>query len=65
MKLTHYWEVKVFLINQEIPRTLWNLDINYCLHKNLSCLYPNPDEYDPHHAVTFNFFKIHFNIILS
>jgi len=65
MKRAHYWEVKVFLINQETLRTLWNPDINYCLHKSLPCLYPNPDVYDPHHAVTFSFFKIHLNIILS
>ena len=57
------WEANRFLSSQEILRFLWNPKVHYRTHK---C--PSPalilSHFDPVHALTSHFLKIHFNIIL-
>jgi len=58
------WEVDSCLASQEIPHILWNLNVQYHVHKNPS-LIPLLSHINPLHILTPYFSKIHFNIILS
>jgi len=49
------WEANRFSASQDIPRILWNPKFRYRIHK---C------QLDPIHTPTYNFLKIHLNIIL-
>jgi hypothetical protein len=63
MKQSPSWEANSFSATQEILRILWNLSVNYRIHK---CPTPVPvlNQLDPVHTSTFHFLKINFNIIL-
>ena len=58
-----FWEANRFSASQEIPRTLGNPKVHYCIHK-----WPPPDpnlsQLDPAHTPKVYFLKIHLNIIL-
>jgi hypothetical protein len=52
-----------FSASQEIPRILWSPKVHYRFHKcPLTVLILN--QFEPVHASTFQFLKIHLNIIL-
>ena len=57
------WEANRFSASQEIPRILWNMNINYRINK---CPLPFPmlSQLDPVHIPTSYFLKIHLNIII-
>jgi len=62
MEQSPSWEANWFAASQEIPCTLWNMKVHYCIHK---CPPPVPilSQLDPVHT-TPHFLKIHLNIIL-
>jgi hypothetical protein len=60
---SHVWEVYSFSAGRVIPRFVWNPKVHYRLHKSTP-LDANLNQVRPVHTVTFNFSKIHFNIIL-
>ena len=49
--------------SQEIPYLLWNLKLQYHVHKNLSPV-PIPSQINPVHDLSFDVLKACFNIIL-
>ena len=57
-------KVNQFAASKEIPCNLWNINVNYHIH---TCPPPVPilSQHDPVHTSTFQFEKIHLNIILS
>ena len=63
MEQSPSWEANRFSASQEIPRTLWNSNVHYCIYQ---CPSPVPilSHIDPVHATTTHFLKIHLNIIL-
>jgi len=62
MERSTSWEANRFSASQEIPHILWNPKIHYRSHK---CPPPvsNLSQLDPVYTPTFNFLKIHLNII--
>ena len=63
MEQSPSWKANRFSVSQEIPRTLWNPDVQYRIHK-----YPPPvpilSQLDTVHTPTSHFLKVHLNIIL-
>jgi hypothetical protein len=51
------WQADSSSAGEEIPRILWKLEVHYLAQKIVS-------QFNPFHALTFCFLKIHFNIIL-
>jgi len=52
------WETKSFSANQEIPRSLWNINVHYRSHKSPP-LVPNLGHSNPVHASPSHFMNIH------
>ena len=63
MEQSPSWEANRFTTSQEIPRILWNMKVQYRIHK---CPPPvlNLIHINPVQELTFYFLKIHLNIIL-
>jgi hypothetical protein len=63
MEQSPSWEANRFATSQEIPRILWNPKVRYRIH---NC--PPPESImsqpNPFHTPTWQFLKIHLNIIL-
>ena len=57
------WEANWFSTKREVPSSVWNLKVHYCIHK---CPPPAPilSQLDPVYTPTSHFLKIHLNIIL-
>ena len=62
MEQSPSWEANWFSASHEILRILWNLKVQYSIHK---CPPPVPilSQLDPVHIPASNFLKIHLNII--
>jgi hypothetical protein len=56
-----HWKPDSYSAAQEIPRILWDLNINYCVHK-WHPRSPGLIQYNPIHAITIHIFKIICNI---
>jgi len=63
MEQSPSWETNWFSASQEIPRIIWNPKVRYRIH---NCPPPVPiqSQLDRVHTPTFQFMKIHLNIIL-
>jgi hypothetical protein len=63
MEQSPSWGTTRFASSQQIPRTLWNQNFHYCIHK---C--PPPvsilSQLNPAHTPTYHFLKIRLNIML-
>ena len=63
MEQSPSWESNWFSASQEIPRSLWNMQVHCRIHK-----FPPPvpilSQLDPIHTPISHFLKIHLNIIL-
>ena len=57
------WEANRFPASQKISRTVWNPKVHYCSHKYTPPV-PILSQFDPVHAPTTHYLKIHLNIIL-
>jgi hypothetical protein len=63
MQQSPSWEANRFSASQEIPCILWNLKIEYRIHKILPPV-PILKHISPVHTSTFDFLIIYLNIIL-
>jgi len=63
MEKSPSWDVRISPASQEIPCTLWNQKIQYCVHKSP----PNGPiliQMNPVHTIQSYLFKAHFNIYI-
>ena len=62
MEQSPSWEANQLSASQEIPHTVWNLQVHYCIKCSLPVFILS--QLDPIQAPTSHFLKIHLNIIL-
>jgi hypothetical protein len=63
MQQSSSWEANRFSASQEIPRILWNPKVHFRIYKRSPPVHI-VSQFDPVHAHTSHFLKVHLNINL-